>query len=110
MVGSSTLLKPARLVGRGTGTVQRLKREIVLGRSLQRTLLNTTITTQQERADMQAGFIGLGTMGGGMAANLQKAGYKLVRLHDRFLQNEQVRLSELCFKAWAQGHAACHRA
>src|SRR5262249_48646548 len=27
---------------------------------------------------MQVGFIGLGTMGAGMAANLQKAGYKLV--------------------------------
>jgi 3-hydroxyisobutyrate dehydrogenase len=27
---------------------------------------------------MRVGFIGLGTMGGGMAANLQKAGYKLV--------------------------------
>src|SRR5215813_10012212 len=30
---------------------------------------------------MQLGFIGLGTMGAGMAANLQKAGYKLV-VHD----------------------------
>src|SRR5215831_6308470 len=30
---------------------------------------------------MQVGFIGLGTMGAGMAANLQKAGYKLV-VHD----------------------------
>ena len=27
---------------------------------------------------MQVGFIGLGTMGASMAANLQKAGYKLV--------------------------------
>src|SRR5262249_51718253 len=33
------------------------------------------------KADMQVGFIGLGTMGAGMAANLQKAGYKLV-VHD----------------------------
>ena len=30
---------------------------------------------------MQIGFIGLGTMGASMAANLQKAGYKLV-VHD----------------------------
>src|SRR5262245_50862544 len=30
---------------------------------------------------MQVGFIGLGTMGGSMAANLQKAGYQLV-VHD----------------------------
>ena len=30
---------------------------------------------------MQVGFIGLGTMGAYMAANLQKAGYKLV-VHD----------------------------
>ena len=30
---------------------------------------------------MQVGFIGLGTMGASMAANLQKAGYKLV-VHD----------------------------
>jgi len=28
---------------------------------------------------MQVGFIGLGTMGASMAANLQKAGYKLVQ-------------------------------
>jgi len=27
---------------------------------------------------MKVGFIGLGTMGAGMAANLQKAGYELV--------------------------------
>jgi 3-hydroxyisobutyrate dehydrogenase len=32
-------------------------------------------------AKMQVGFIGLGTMGGKMAANLQKAGYRLV-VHD----------------------------
>src|SRR6266446_7897161 len=30
---------------------------------------------------MKVGFIGLGTMGAGMAANLQKAGYELV-VHD----------------------------
>src|SRR2546427_3310054 len=30
---------------------------------------------------MQVGFVGLGTMGGKMAANLQKAGYRLV-VHD----------------------------
>jgi 3-hydroxyisobutyrate dehydrogenase len=30
---------------------------------------------------MRIGFIGLGTMGAGMAANLQKAGYQLV-VHD----------------------------
>jgi 3-hydroxyisobutyrate dehydrogenase-like beta-hydroxyacid dehydrogenase len=45
---------------------------------------------------MQVGFIGLGLMGSGMAANLQKAGYKLV-VHDlsrqaasRHLQNGAV--------------------
>jgi 3-hydroxyisobutyrate dehydrogenase len=32
-------------------------------------------------ANMQVGFVGLGTMGGKMAANLQKAGYQLV-VHD----------------------------
>jgi len=32
-------------------------------------------------ANMQVGFVGLGTMGGKMAANLQKAGYRLV-VHD----------------------------
>jgi 3-hydroxyisobutyrate dehydrogenase-like beta-hydroxyacid dehydrogenase len=31
--------------------------------------------------DKVVGFVGLGTMGGHMAANLQKAGYKLV-VHD----------------------------
>ena len=35
---------------------------------------------------MQVGFIGLGTMGASMAANLQKAGYKLV-VHDVQRQN-----------------------
>jgi 3-hydroxyisobutyrate dehydrogenase-like beta-hydroxyacid dehydrogenase len=35
---------------------------------------------------MQVGFIGLGTMGAAMAANLQKAGYKLV-VHDIERQN-----------------------
>ena len=30
---------------------------------------------------MQVGFIGLGTMGAGMAANVQKAGYQLI-VHD----------------------------
>src|ERR1041384_5150297 len=33
------------------------------------------------KEDMLVGFIGLGTMGGRMATNLQKAGYKLV-VHD----------------------------
>jgi 3-hydroxyisobutyrate dehydrogenase len=33
------------------------------------------------KSEMLVGFIGLGTMGGKMAANLQKAGYKLV-VHD----------------------------
>jgi 3-hydroxyisobutyrate dehydrogenase-like beta-hydroxyacid dehydrogenase len=33
------------------------------------------------RHDMVVGFVGLGIMGGRMAANLQKAGYKLV-VHD----------------------------
>src|ERR1700746_2812047 len=33
------------------------------------------------RDDVVVGFVGLGTMGGRMAANLQKAGYKLV-VHD----------------------------
>jgi 3-hydroxyisobutyrate dehydrogenase-like beta-hydroxyacid dehydrogenase len=33
------------------------------------------------RDDVVVGFVGLGIMGGRMAANLQKAGYKLV-VHD----------------------------
>src|SRR5712691_12588695 len=36
------------------------------------------IAEHQEVTNMQVGFIGLGTMGASMAANLQKAGYKLV--------------------------------
>ena len=34
-----------------------------------------------DRDDVAVGFVGLGIMGGRMAANLQKAGYKLV-VHD----------------------------
>ena len=37
---------------------------------------------------MKVGFIGLGTMGASMAANLQKAGYKLV-VHDMQRQNAE---------------------
>lgn len=33
---------------------------------------------EKEHTPMKVGFIGLGTMGAKMAANLQKAGYQLV--------------------------------
>ena len=36
---------------------------------------------EMARDDVVVGFIGLGIMGGRLAANLQKAGYKLV-VHD----------------------------
>jgi len=38
-----------------------------------------------DRDDVAVGFVGLGIMGGRMAANLQKAGYKLV-VHDLQIQ------------------------
>src|SRR6516165_10075743 len=41
---------------------------------------------------MQVGFIGLGIMGASMAANLQKAGYKLV-VHDLQRQNASAHLA-----------------
>src|ERR1043165_1502457 len=39
-----------------------------------------------EMTDVTVGFVGLGTMGARMAANLQKAGYKLV-VHDLHRQS-----------------------
>ena len=42
--------------------------------------------------DTLVGFIGLGMMGGKMAANLQKAGYKLV-VHDLQRQNASAHLA-----------------
>jgi 3-hydroxyisobutyrate dehydrogenase-like beta-hydroxyacid dehydrogenase len=45
------------------------------------------------RDDVAVGFIGLGIMGGRMAANLQKAGYKLV-VHN--LQETSGQLSSQC--------------
>ncbi|MBO0743223.1 MAG: NAD(P)-binding domain-containing protein, partial [Hyphomicrobiaceae bacterium] len=41
---------------------------------------------------MQVGFIGLGIMGASMAANLQKAGYKLI-VHDLQRQNASAHLA-----------------
>ena len=44
------------------------------------------------RDDVVVGFIGLGIMGGRMAANLQKAGYKLV-VHDFYRDKRPVIIS-----------------
>lgn len=46
---------------------------------------------------MQVGFIGVGTMGGGMAANLRKAGYAL-RVHD--LRRETAQALEAAGAQW----------
>src|SRR5436305_13409955 len=50
-------------------------------------------------SSMFVGFIGLGTMGGKMAANLQKAGYKLV-VHDLTRQAASHHLN--AGAAWAE--------
>ena len=42
--------------------------------------------------DVTVGFVGLGTMGARMAANLQKAGYKLV-VHDLHRQSASHHLN-----------------
>ena len=47
---------------------------------------------------MQIGFIGLGTMGASMAANLQKAGYRLV-VHD--IRREAAAPHEAAGAVWA---------
>jgi len=47
---------------------------------------------------MQVGFIGIGTMGGGMAANIRKAGHALM-VHD--LRRESARAHEEAGAAWA---------
>ena len=47
---------------------------------------------------MQIGFIGLGTMGASMAANLQKAGYRLV-VHD--VRREAAAPHEAAGAVWA---------
>jgi 3-hydroxyisobutyrate dehydrogenase-like beta-hydroxyacid dehydrogenase len=52
------------------------------------------------------GFIGLGTMGGPMAANLQKAGYKLI-VHDLHRQAASHHLS--AGAVWAESPAALAR-
>src|SRR5437660_8755039 len=52
------------------------------------------------------GFIGLGTMGGSMAANLQKAGYKLV-VHDLHRQAASHHLS--AGAQWAESPHALAR-
>ena len=56
--------------------------------------------------DVVVGFIGLGTMGGRMAANLQKAGYKLV-VHDLHRQAASHHLA--AGAEWAQSPAALAR-
>jgi len=55
---------------------------------------------------MLVGFIGLGTMGGPMAANLQKAGYKLV-VHDLHRQAASHHLA--AGAQWAESPAALAR-
>lgn len=56
---------------------------------------------------MQVGFIGLGTMGASMAANLQKAGYKLV-VHDTRRGAAEAHLA--AGAAWADSPAAVAKA
>jgi len=55
------------------------------------------------RDDVVIGFIGLGIMGGRMAANLQKAGYKLV-VHD--LQRQEASHHLNAGAAWADNPRA----
>ena len=55
------------------------------------------------RDDVVVGFIGLGIMGGRMAANLQKAGYKLV-VHD--LQRQAASHYLNAGAAWADNPRA----
>jgi 3-hydroxyisobutyrate dehydrogenase-like beta-hydroxyacid dehydrogenase len=55
------------------------------------------------RDDVVVGFIGLGIMGGRMAANLQKAGYKLV-VHD--LQRQAASHHLDAGAAWADNPRA----
>ena len=55
------------------------------------------------RDDVVVGFIGLGIMGGRMAANLQKAGYKLV-VHD--LQRQAASHHLNAGAAWADSPRA----
>ena len=52
---------------------------------------------------MQIGFIGLGTMGKGMAANLQKAGHKIV-VHDLTRQAASTHLENGA--VWAESPKA----
>jgi 3-hydroxyisobutyrate dehydrogenase-like beta-hydroxyacid dehydrogenase len=56
-----------------------------------------------DRDDVVAGFVGLGMMGGRMAANLQKAGYKLV-VHD--LQRQAASHHQNAGAIWADSPRA----
>ncbi len=56
---------------------------------------------------MQVGFIGIGTMGGGMAMNVRKAGYDLM-VHD--LRRESARAHENAGATWASDVADLGRA
>ena len=58
---------------------------------------------EMARDDVVVGFIGLGIMGGRMAANLQKAGYKLV-VHDLQRQSASHHLN--AGAAWADNPRA----
>src|SRR5262249_20771538 len=60
--------------------------------ALERAYTQVVATACEEDAVMQVGFIGLGIMGASMAANLQKAGYKLV-VHDLKRQNASAHLA-----------------
>lgn len=55
---------------------------------------------------MQVGFIGIGTMGGGMALNVRKAGYSL-RVHD--LRREMGKEHEAAGAVWANSVAEVGR-
>jgi 3-hydroxyisobutyrate dehydrogenase len=59
------------------------------------------------RDDVVVGFIGLGIMGGRVAANLQKAGYKLV-VHDLHRQAASHHLN--AGAAWADNPRASGKA
>src|SRR5665213_3563209 len=58
---------------------------------------------------MKVGFIGLGTMGASMAANLQKAGYELV-VHDIRRAADVVDDQLIAGLLQVRRHAGAHRA
>jgi 3-hydroxyisobutyrate dehydrogenase len=61
---------------------------------------NQRLSPQEEERIMRVGFIGLGTMGGSMALNAQKAGFEMV-VHD--LRREAAERHLKAGAAWAEG-------